>query len=69
MFNAELEVCSRPPQLAGSSSGNMYAVAEELEDAEQAGSVEQPATAPSKRRHVQRSPRGNGLQAVPAPGI
>ena len=40
---AEVEVCSKPPQLMGSSSGNMCTIAEDSEEAEQAGSVEQQA--------------------------
>ena len=39
-------MCSKPPQLGGSSSGNMCTVADESEEAEQAGSVEQPGAAP-----------------------
>ena len=49
----EVEVCSKPPQLRGSSSGNMCTLAEEHEEAEQAGSVEQPSAAlhnPAKGR-------------------
>lgn len=38
---AEVEVCSKPPQLMGSSSGNMCTIAEDSGEAEQAGSVEQ----------------------------
>ena len=46
----------------------MYAIAEEAEDVEQAGSVEQPLAAPSKRRRMQRAARGSSLQAMPAQG-
>lgn len=51
-LRAELEVCSKPPQQRGSSSGNMCNMAEESEEAEQAGSVEQaaaPAPKPARR--------------------
>lgn len=65
-LNDELEVCSKPPQLAGSSSGNMYVIAEEAEDVEQAGSVEQPLAALPKRRRMQRAAKGSSLQAMPA---
>ncbi|KAL0053055.1 hypothetical protein WJX82_000228 [Trebouxia sp. C0006] len=40
-MNDEVEVCSKPPQLMGSSSGNMCTIAEDSAEAEQAGSVEQ----------------------------
>ncbi|DBA87187.1 TPA: hypothetical protein ACH3X2_005191 [Trebouxia sp. C0005] len=40
-MNDEVEVCSKPPQLMGSSSGNMCTIAEDSGEAEQAGSVEQ----------------------------
>ncbi|KAL3138206.1 hypothetical protein ABBQ38_005427 [Trebouxia sp. C0009 RCD-2024] len=51
--NDEVEVCSKPTQQRGSSSGNMCNRPEESEEAEQAGSVEQPsapASRPAKRR-------------------
>lgn len=55
-LHAEVEVCSKPPQQRGSSSGNMCNMAEESEEAEQAGSVEQaaaPAPKPARRHsHV-----------------
>ena len=43
-----VEVCSKPPQphkATASSSGNMVATLQQIEEAEQAGSVEQPAPA------------------------
>ena len=46
----------------------MYAIAEETEDVEQAGSVEQPLAAPPKRRRMQRAARGSNVQAMPAQG-
>lgn len=43
-----VEVCSKPPQphkATASNSGNMVATPQQIEEAEQAGSVEQPAPA------------------------
>ena len=43
-----VEVCSKPPQpiqATASSSGNMVATLQQIDEAEQAGSVEQPAPA------------------------
>lgn len=57
--NDEVEVCSKPTQHRGSSSGNMSNMPEESEEAEQAGSAEQPsapASRPAKRRSYLNKP-------------
>lgn len=48
---AGIEVCSKPPaahKAKASSSGNMLSTYQQAQDAEQAGSVEQPAPAVAK---------------------